>query len=146
MPITPLHLAAGGISTDLKDWVLPFGLTQIVIDLDVAATMYWNLPRPLHGTSHTLWGACFLAFIFVAWWRRGWWKPAMWGAISHVLLDSIVHTDVLPLWPFYKENPLFISGSIEIVSYLCLAGIGIQLLLLAICEIPWGTLSDSGGG
>lgn len=138
MPITPLHMAAGGMSFNPK-WVIPFAVTQVIIDFPTAMVMFFDWPMPLHGTTHTLLFAALLSVL--AMWTK-YWKPVAVGAIGHVLLDAIVHADIQLLYPLTEVNPLFIAGSIEYVSYLCLVAIGIQLLLLFICHIPWGTLSE----
>lgn len=142
MPVTPLHLAAGGIGGG-KDYTLGFIMAQCAIDFDVVLKVFSGIPGPAHGTSHTLWGAIFLAFIGTVLLNWKWWKGALVGAISHVLLDAVVHEDVRPFWPFIKENPLYINNSLEVVTYLCLCVILIHVLLIAICEVTWGTLSES---
>ena len=42
------------------------------------------------------------------------------GAWSHLILDSIMHEDIKPLWPFISSNSLLRSLSPDIILYLCL--------------------------
>jgi membrane-bound metal-dependent hydrolase YbcI (DUF457 family) len=42
------------------------------------------------------------------------------GAWSHLILDSIMHEDIKPLWPFITGNSLLGSLSPDIILYLCL--------------------------
>lgn len=144
MPVTPLHFAVALKYRDDK-WVKGFIAANIVVDFDVIVGVLFDLPGRVHGTSHTLWGAVLLAFLFVMLAKPKWWAGALWGAVSHVLLDSIVHSDVLPFWPFITTNPFYIPDSYYIVSWLCLTSLAIGFLLLLVTEISWGTLSDSDG-
>lgn len=52
------------------------------------------------------------------------------GGISHVLLDSIMHYDMAPLRPFSDANPFFMMLSVQSLHWLLTAGgiIGICLM------------------
>lgn len=41
------------------------------------------------------------------------------GALSHVALDAVIHSDVRPLAPLTAGNPLFIAGSFVWVHVAC---------------------------
>ena len=54
------------------------------------------------------------------------------GAWSHVLLDSIMHRDVAPWWPFSDGNDLLGSLSMVRLHLLCLAGFVIGLVVFIV--------------
>jgi membrane-bound metal-dependent hydrolase YbcI (DUF457 family) len=41
------------------------------------------------------------------------------GAISHALLDAVVHPHVSPFWPFSPSNPFFVEDSFYPMHYAC---------------------------
>jgi hypothetical protein len=116
---------------------------------------------PLHGPVHSLLGATVVGAIVVVlgkplgerllrlWnWRliprqREWlyveprftWPEtvvaAFVGTYSHVLLDSVMHTDVRPMYPFRDVNHLVGIISVEKLDALCLAlgVIGVLIIL-----------------
>ena len=116
---------------------LVFALTQIVIDGEVAFSMLAG-KGPVHGVLHTYLGATAVAALTVVLglpllsrlirlWNRliapgpgsvfrvGPRVPvvaaasgALVGGYSHVLLDSIVHSDVRPFAPWSEDNALLL--------------------------------------
>ncbi len=112
-----------------------FGLTQVVIDLEPIFYMSQGA-WPIHRFLHTYLGATAIALVVAfagkplcesilrLWnWRlsasqRAWMgvnptiafpaalTGALFGACSHVLLDSIMHSDIRPLAPFSNDNAL----------------------------------------
>jgi hypothetical protein len=52
------------------------------------------------------------------------WTPAItgaiFGALSHVALDALIHRDVRPLAPWHQGNPMFLPGSFVAVHIGCL--------------------------
>lgn len=42
------------------------------------------------------------------------------GAWSHLILDSMMHEDIKPLWPFISSNSLLGLLSPDLILYLCL--------------------------
>lgn len=58
------------------------------------------------------------------------------GGISHVLLDAIIHPDVVPFWPFSSSHPFLIDGSFYLMHYAC-------ALLGLIGAITWLALARS---
>ena len=60
------------------------------------------------------------------------WIGAITGALSQLILDSIMHRDMTPLFPFSKQNIFLRIVSIENLHYICLAlfvtGVVIYLL------------------
>lgn len=41
------------------------------------------------------------------------------GGISHVLLDTVIHPDVSPFWPFSSSNPFLTDGGFYPMHYAC---------------------------
>lgn len=130
MSLTPLHIAAG-YSFRKHMAFAEFAAVNILIDSEVLVHMLapdWYKPERVHAGFHTLWGALFCAF--VVWlWRRN--KAgaigAVAGAVSHVLIDAIYHSDVVPFPPM-AANPL--HGLISQGA--------MDLLLLGVFIIPIG--------
>lgn len=46
------------------------------------------------------------------------------GAMSHVVLDAVIHPDVQPFWPWSAWNPFPTGGSFNVMHYAC-GGLGI---------------------
>ncbi len=125
-----------------------FGLTQVIIDTEPLFYMSQGL-WPIHRFFHTYLGATivalFVAFFgkpLCEWILRLWnsrlsapqkfWlgvNPrvsfaaavlgALFGGYSHVLLDSVMHSDIRPFAPFSDYNGLLYIISIENLHKLC---------------------------
>jgi hypothetical protein len=139
---------------------IAFAATQVVIDVETLYHLV-RRNWPVHRTLHTYIGASVVgavvggaAFGFgellIKWWNRG--EPAggpeianpksfrrnaalfggMFGGISHVLLDSIMHQDIQPLWPFTKANEMLGAISLAGLHSGCvIAGlVGLAIMLL----------------
>jgi len=122
--------------------LMVFGWAQIVMDVQPLMVMLTG-KGTLHGISHTYAGATLLA-VFSAWSGKylseyglrllgisrsdnpvtiAWWTAflsAFIGTYSHVLLDSIMHGDVVPWYPFSTANGLYGLLSIEALYRFCL--------------------------
>ncbi len=107
----------------------------------------------LHGFSHTYIGATLLAIFSalsgkylsefgllllkvqatplpIKWWVA--FISAFIGTFSHVLLDSIMHSDVQPFYPLSLDNPMLKLISVEMLHKLCLyTGLAGTLLYFA---------------
>lgn len=145
MPFTPLHMGPGIFIKALLQCsfsLMVFGWAQIVMDVQPLVVMLTG-KGALHGVSHTYAGATLLA-VFSAWSGKylseyglrllgisradnpatiAWWVAflsAFTGTYSHVLLDSIMHGDVLPWYPFSTANGLYGLMSIETLYRFCL--------------------------
>lgn len=118
-----------------------FGWAQIVMDIQPLAVMILGEGH-LHGFSHTYIGATLLAlfsaasgkylseiglFVFglnkqwkvkIAWWVSV--LSAFIGTISHVLLDSIMHSDVEPFFPLTTNNMFLGLISVQSLHKVCL--------------------------
>lgn len=64
------------------------------------------------------------------------------GALSHVVLDAVIHADVQPLWPWSSRNPLFVPGSFDPVHYACgaLGALGLAWWLALARRRPRGAV------
>jgi hypothetical protein len=125
-----------------------FGLTQVIMDTEPLFYMSQGL-WPIHRFLHTYLGATLVAlFVAFAgkpvceWMLRLWnWRlsapqklwlgvdprisltaalsGALFGAYSHILLDSVMHSDIRPFAPFSNHNALLYVISIENLHILC---------------------------
>lgn len=120
--------------------LMVFGWSQIVIDIQPLYAMLTN-NRELHGFSHTYVGATFLGLLCaisgkylgelgLKILRESKHLPISWsvsflsaylGTYSHVALDSIMHSDVLPYMPFSEASPLYDIVSVEVLYIGCFA-------------------------
>ncbi len=153
MPLTPIHmgpaLAAKAVAPNHFS-ILTFGLTQVVIDSEVAFHILMG-NMPLHQHLHTYLGATIVAVLAVllgrpllelaiSLWNRLaapsresalWIEPripllaaitgAVTGSYSQVLLDSVMHSDLRPFTPWSDANGLLgVMSGANLVS-ICLA-------------------------
>jgi membrane-bound metal-dependent hydrolase YbcI (DUF457 family) len=156
MPVTPFHFGAGlafKATAPQRFGLLAFCTTNVIIDVE---PLYYALTRqyPLHRFFHTLPGALIAAVVtvFLFWVLKavlqrlhlnrllvkaevappGVWLGALSGAISHVLLDSLVHSEVQPFAPLTRFNPFWGWFSrFEVENFLILLGLaGIAGIIL----------------
>jgi hypothetical protein len=157
MPLPYHHLAAGlGLHALAPRQVsfLAFSVANIAIDLETV----FNLATggyPVHAEAHTYLGGLALAGAMAglsAAARRvhrlpdffGWktlaprqvFSGAFIGAWSHVLLDSMMHTDIRPLAPFSSENVLQRILSNQTLHGICFAA-GLCGLLILTARAGW---------
>lgn len=145
--------------------LMVFGFSQVVIDIEPVVRILRG-DDVLHGYTHTYAGATLIAAISVVagkpicqwfldrfWpvsdlrfvqWLRGprmiTWPSAIAGAFmgtwSHVFLDSIMHGDIEPLWPFSRSNALQLVVSIETLHLWCvlsgLLGLAVMYAVFAL--------------
>lgn len=133
--------------------LMVFGFAQVVMDLE-ALVRIMRGDEVIHGYSHTYLGACGIAVLSVLVGRPvcqrllDRWKPdgksplmdwlrgprivtgsaavsgAIFGTLSHVFIDSIMHADMSPLAPFATGNGLLTLVSIDRLHLLlCAAGV-----------------------
>lgn len=144
MPFTPFHMGPGILVKALLQGsfsLMVFGWAQIIMDLQPLFVMISGEGH-LHGFSHTYIGACLLAIfsalsgkylseiglfilginsqwqIKIAWWVAL--LSAFIGTFSHVLLDSIMHADLEPFFPFISDNALLSFISIQALHKFCI--------------------------
>lgn len=121
--------------------LLVFGWAQIVMDIQPLVVMISGRGH-LHGFSHTYIGAALLAIfsaltgkylaefglfilrlnqqgrVKIFWWVSV--LSAFIGTFSHVLLDSIMHADLEPFFPFTPANHLLGLISVQALHKVCL--------------------------
>lgn len=121
--------------------LMVFGWTQILMDVQPLIVMITGEGH-LHGFSHTYIGAVLIAIVaglsgkylsefglrilniepaprpYIRWWVV--FFSAFVGSVSHVFLDSIMHGDVQPFYPWLLDNPLQGYLSISLLHKLCL--------------------------
>lgn len=145
MPFTPFHMGPGILIKALLQGsfsLMVFGWAQIVMDLQPLVVLLTGEGH-LHGFSHTYVGATLLAIfsaltgkflsefgllvlgiskkinpIKIAWWVV--FVSAFIGTFSHVLLDSIMHSDVEPFFPISLQNAFVGLLTYEQIHKLCL--------------------------
>lgn len=128
MPFTPFHMGPGILIKAVLQGsfsLMVFGWSQIVMDIQPLIVLISGEGH-LHGFSHTYVGATLLALFSALTGKylaevglyimrlsdqmvvRLSWPvvllSASLGVYSHVFLDSIMHSDVEPFYPFSKEN------------------------------------------
>ncbi len=114
--------------------IITFGIAQVAMDIEPGFRM-WANADVLHGPTHSVLGALIMAFIVmliapsicnylltkwnkeVIYYKQPWLvhsEPvsksavtvgALFGTLSHVVLDSLIHHDIHPLSPFSNANP-----------------------------------------
>ncbi|MBB6522185.1 hypothetical protein [Pseudoteredinibacter isoporae] len=144
MPFTPLHMGPGILIKALLQSsfsLMVFGWSQIVMDIQPLIVLITGEGH-LHGFSHTYVGASLLAIfsalsgkylseiglylldmnpnwqIKISWWVA--FLSAFIGSYSHVIIDSIMHADMEPFFPFDSENRLLGFISVELLHKLCI--------------------------
>lgn len=143
MPFTPLHMGPGIlIKAFLRRYfsLVVFGWIQILIDLQPLWVMVTGKGQ-LHGFSHTLAGATCIAVLagltgkalashalkilkeerYLPVTTLSVWMGAFVGTYSHILLDSIMHSDVQFAWPLATGNALEGLISIDQLHIVCVA-------------------------
>ncbi|MES2626323.1 MAG: hypothetical protein V4628_13650 [Pseudomonadota bacterium] len=145
MPFTPYHMGPGILFKALLQGsfsLMVFGWAQVMMDLQPLIAIVSENGR-LHGFSHTYLGATIIAIFsagtgkYLAQWALvniirlrpvvfiGWlvaFLSAFIGTYSHVILDSIMHGDVQPWFPFSASNNLLGLASVQTLHKLCLYG------------------------
>ncbi len=144
MPFTPFHMGPGiAIKAVMQGSfsLMVFGWSQILMDLQPLFVMLTGEGH-LHGFSHTWVGATLLALaatltgkylseigLYILGLNRQWQIRITWwvavlsafiGTYTHILLDSIMHADMVPGAPLFSGNPLLGWISISALHQFCL--------------------------
>lgn len=136
MPITPLHLAAAlPVKKFAKEkfslWA--FIVVNVLIDLEPITVYLLDLEKhglAMHGGMHTMIGALIIAgFVALFRWRLSWSLGAVFGGVSHILMDATVHAEMRPFVPLIAGNPLYM-GWMEPLSLVC-------MLVVIWYGVPW---------
>lgn len=120
MPITPLHL---GLLAPINHWfpnkVSNLSFLLVTLWMDTNAIMYYvfglEIPAELHGPeSHSLLSALLIAgIVSVFVWRWSWILGAFLGGVTHILLDGLVHSEMLPFYPI-EGNPFYLGAMLPL--------------------------------
>ncbi len=153
MPFTPYHFGPTGfLGVVFRRWVsLPaFMLVNVFMDLEPLTVITFHIRHyPEHGFSHTLVGAIIVALLFSIFYLPIK-KPvnsvmrifklgqengitqiiagALSGALLHVVLDSFLYTDIMPLYP-YDTNPFYGHISPAALRLYCLVSFGFMAVV-----------------
>lgn len=151
MPVTPYHIGPGILIKSLlqkRFSLIVFIWTQILIDIQPLIVLITG-KGSLHGFSHTYIGTTLIAlfssitgiYILRYFFPK---KPlnkqllmiafisSFIGGYSHILLDSIMHNDFNPIYPFELNNYLYKIISLNTLHQLCIISgiLGLSLFLL----------------
>ena len=151
MPFTPFHLGPGALFKALggkRFSFMVFGGAQVLMDIEPLVAMSRG-SATIHGASHTILGALGVGLVAgvlgkpaserVLRWAAITHAPLTWrvsflsalvGTSSHVILDSIMHRDMTPLWPLAAGNPLLDAIPVATLHILCIVcgGMGVAIL------------------
>ena len=145
MPFTPFHFGPGAALHAMAPRQLSF-LSFCAANIAIDTESLYNLSMhryPVHAALHTYVGATVviitIAILFVAFrsfathfrvpnvlhWQnlslRQVLTGALFGAYSHVVLDSVMHADIRPLAPFSSANALLGAVSLNALHMACAA-------------------------
>ena len=122
MPITPLHfgvLAPVNHFFPGKVSIWSFALINLWMDYEAIFYAAFKVGGPIahEPMTHSLLAALVFGSILAVFGFRSrkWVLGAYYGGVTHVILDSLVHTDIQPLYPIHW-NPFYI-GLMEPVSW-----------------------------
>lgn len=138
MPITPFHFGPGAAIHSLAPRRISFAAFCAANVLTDVEPLYYMVTQqfPLHRFFHTYVGATVTGavtlglLLLLRRWIR--WQATPWaiaagafiGTYSHVVLDSIMHSDIRPFAPFSEANGLWRIISLgDLHLYCLLAGL-----------------------
>ena len=143
MPITPLHFGLLPVLnhiTKVRPSAWAFVLANVLTDIPVVMRLEVQMVAdmggpPLIGTLHsgmenTLAGAVVLGLCVgvLGFKSARWWLGGLLGAVTHVLLDMVVHSDVAPFGPWSRLNPFYIDGEHGFLSIVMAIGLAFWVL------------------
>ena len=133
MPLTPFHLGPAlffGLLFFRLINLPTFLIANVVVDFEPFLVLFLGLNYPLHGFFHSFLGGAIIAIILALamirmnkpvqkimstfklgqkYSKRSIWLASFSGIYLHILLDSILYTDIKPFFPL-DTNPLY-NGS-----------------------------------
>lgn len=156
MPVTPFHFGPALVLEGAGPrWfsLSAFAATQVIIDMESVTNILLNR-YPVHTHFHTVAGASLIALAVIVVGKRPltWAKrkvaallrvpttPISWtaliagalfGGLSHIALDAVMHADMTPLAPWRLDNPLLGAVSLATLHLLCVITGIVGLLLIA---------------
>lgn len=124
MPITPLHFGVlSPINYFAKGKVsnISFGIVTLWVDANSIIYALFGIGGYDHGSSHNVLGVLGVALIVSSMrFTPKWFCGCILAAITHLLLDGLVHIDMEPLAPFISGNFMFIPNSMPAISLVLL--------------------------
>jgi membrane-bound metal-dependent hydrolase YbcI (DUF457 family) len=156
MPVTPFHFGPGAAfhsAAPKQVSFLAFCAANILIDVE---PLYFMLTQqfPLHRFFHTYVGASIILLsvfaLFLGMLKLAAvvplpnvfdWKQltirsviigAALGSYSHIVLDSVMHSDIRPFSPLSEANPLLGAVSLSALHWSCLAAGALGLIVVGI--------------
>lgn len=140
MPFTPFHFGPGSLIKSLLRKHFSFSIfiiSQIIIDLETLKNILSGSAR-LHTFFHTFLGVTLLIpllaivgkYLFQILaskfskvgkvsWSMSFISSAI-GFYSHILLDAVMHRDLMPFAPFSTSNPFLGLISVSVLYHFCL--------------------------
>jgi membrane-bound metal-dependent hydrolase YbcI (DUF457 family) len=124
MPFTPFHLGPALLFASLLGYLdfLTFVIANVIVDIEPLLVLVFGLDvrwgYSLHGFFHTFLGGALIALaltkVMVKFYSylgketniRKIYITALSGVWLHIVLDSVLYTDIKPLFPM-KWNPLY---------------------------------------
>jgi membrane-bound metal-dependent hydrolase YbcI (DUF457 family) len=167
MPFTPIHMGPGILIKAILQGsfsLMVFGWTQIVMDIQPLITMIVGHGH-VHGFTHSYTGAIFIALFSavsgkylsqfglkilhiqtsnadnIPWWVC--FLSAFIGSFSHVFLDSIMHADLQPFYPFALSNSFLDFISVWALHKACLYA-GLIGAVIFYCVMVWRKNNKTG--
>lgn len=155
MPFTPFHWGPSswiGLLFTRRINIFALLIASVIIDIEPFLVILLNLNYPLHGYLHTYLIGTLIAVItsiviyrfrelldkcssFFRLPQNNSFKVILFscllGVYSHVFLDSFIHTDIKPFFPF-KINPFYGFVSFTFVHFACGAFFILGILLYGI--------------
>ena len=156
MPFTPFHFGPGALVYAVAPRqvsFLAFCAANVAIDVEPLVWMLRGEP-PLHRFAHSYVGACLVALLVVALWLAaaraaatlrlpdalGWRQlalrqvalGALIGAVSHVVLDSMMHADLRPLAPWSDANPLLRAVTLDTLHGACVVAAIVAVVVVGV--------------
>jgi hypothetical protein len=156
VPVTPFHFGLGAAFHSVAPGsvsFISFCAANVFIDIE---PLYYMLTGqfPLHRFFHTYVGATLLSLMTVmlfvaARWAAGvlplpdvfGWQQlgitavavgASLGTYSHIVLDSIMHTDIRPFAPFSQANPLQAIVSLRALHLFCVVAAAMGIIVVVV--------------
>lgn len=161
MPVTLFHFGPGLLGKAVVNRYCSFtsfAMTQVVIDVETAYHLVRN-EWPVHRAFHTMLIGTAVGVVvgvlvhvvgriagrrlrdfgssLLSRWHECELRAALvggaFGGASHSLLDSVMHSDVQPYWPWAAGNPLLGVVSVGTLHLSCAAagGVAVGILFLA---------------
>lgn len=144
MPFTPYHFGPALVMKGLlknRFCIITFALSQVVIDIESLFYLLQN-DWPIHRFFHTYIGATLAIIISIilskpllkilrltATWRAII-IAGLFGGYSHIILDSIMHRDIIPFSPFLESNGLLGIISTTALHNVCIYSGAVGLVII----------------